>query len=44
LEPFDVPTSGAFWLHDDRFDPGQAGEGGEGGMRSALPEEGGEEK
>lgn len=20
LQPFEVPTSGAFWLHDDRFD------------------------
>lgn len=20
LQPFEVPTSGAFWLHDDRFE------------------------
>lgn len=23
-QPFDVPSSGAFWLHDDRFDPEEA--------------------
>ena len=22
LEPFEVPKSGAFWLHDDRYAPG----------------------
>ncbi len=37
LEPFEVPTSGDFWLHDDRFDPGE-GEEGAGGMRSAEVE------
>lgn len=38
LEPFEVPQSGDFWLHDDRFDPGEGeGEGG-GGMRSAEPD------
>jgi hypothetical protein len=34
-----VPTSGAFWLHDDRFDPGEGAEGGEGGMRSEQADE-----
>jgi len=34
LEPFEVPKSGAFWLHDDRFEA-EEGEGGAGsGMRA----------
>ena len=32
LQPFEVPTSGAFWLHDDRFEDTAAEEGG--GLRS----------
>lgn len=31
-EPFDVPTGGAFWLHDDRF-------GGEAEAEAAVDEE-----
>lgn len=38
LEPFEVPKSGDFWLHDDRFDPGEGGEAGAGGMRSDAAE------
>lgn len=26
LQPFEVPTSGAFWLHDDRFDDSEVTE------------------
>jgi hypothetical protein len=33
LQPFEVPTSGAFWLHDDRFEDTGADEEG-GGLRS----------
>lgn len=36
LEPFEVPKSGAFWLHDDRFEAGE--EEGGGGMRSEQVE------
>lgn len=36
LEPFEVPTSGAFWLHDDRFEG--EGDAGAGGMRSDAVE------
>lgn len=36
LEPFEVPTSGAFWLHDDRFEA--EGDAGAGGMRSDAVE------
>uniref|UniRef100_A0A7S4DG25 Btz domain-containing protein n=1 Tax=Lotharella globosa TaxID=91324 RepID=A0A7S4DG25_9EUKA len=28
LDPWDVPTTGKFWLHDDRFDPANRGRGG----------------
>ena len=37
LEPFEVPKSGAFWLHDDRYDPGE-GEGGAAAGREAEGE------
>ena len=38
LEPFEVPKSGAFWLHDDRYAPGEE-EGGEAAGREAEGEE-----
>ncbi len=36
LEPFEVPTSGVFWLHDDRF--AAEGDAEAGGMRSDAVE------
>ena len=37
LEPFEVPKSGAFWLHDDRYAPGDE-EGGDAAGREAEGE------